>query len=145
MNTFTKTLLSISALMASPFLAATAYSATYAGQDCVAKTGVLTYDNTGAQNNGATAITISCPVPHLKDGGSTAVSPVIYFVNDGKIKSCFFDNFNIDTGNLWSWQSASGISRLAFPALSPTKAWSPYAFNCTLPAGSKVTGYYVGE
>jgi|GEM_PF-1998906 len=145
MKTITKTLLSASVLLAVPFLTNTAHAATYAGQDCVAKTGALTYDNTGAKNNGAVSIGISCPAVHVKDGGTAAVFPVIYFVNDGKTKSCFFDNFNIDTGGLWGWRSASGVRRLAFPALNPTKAWSPYTFNCSLPAGSKVTGYYISE
>jgi hypothetical protein len=34
---------------------------------------------------------------------------------------------------------------LVTPALTPTKPWSPFTFNCTLPAGSKVTGYYLSE
>lgn len=145
MKTFIKSLLPISLLMVASFLSTAAYSATYAGQDCVARSGSLTYLTTGAKNNGSSTIYISCPVARLKDFGTQAVSGVIYFVNDGKNKSCFFDNFNIDTGGLWKWTSASGTRRLAFPVLNPTKQWLPLTFNCSLPAGSHVTGYYINE
>ncbi len=57
----------------------------------------------------------------------------------------FFDNYNIDTGGLWKWTSKVGKRRLALPRLKVSKRWSPMAFNCSLPAGSKVTGYYVRE
>jgi hypothetical protein len=146
MKTSMKTLLSAAIFLASPFLVSTAHSATYAGQDCVAKTGVLTYDDTGAKNRSTTtAASISCPYVRLNDGSSAAAGGVIYFTDDGKSKSCFFDNFNIDTGGLWGWRSAAGVTRLAIPALSPTKPWSPFTVNCSLPASSKVIGYYLGE
>ena len=123
-----------------------AYSATYPGQGCVGRYGAsLYYSTTGAQNTGSSTISISCPVARLKDGGTAGVTPVIYFINDGKTKSCYFDNYNIDTGGLWSWTSASGVRRLALPTLSPTHSWYPLAFNCSLPSQSKVTGYYFSE
>jgi hypothetical protein len=123
-----------------------AHSATYAGQNCEGRDGAtLRYSTTGATNTTANTVNITCPVVHLKDGGTAGVDSVIYFVNDGKSKSCFFDNFNIDTGGLWGWTTASGVSRVVLPRLSATKAWSPYTFNCTLPSNSKVTGYYINE
>jgi hypothetical protein len=146
MKTSFKILFSASIILATPFLVSTAHSATYAGQDCVAKTGSLIYDNTGAKNRSTTvAASISCPYVRLNDGAASAAGGVVYFTNDGKTKSCFFDNFNIDTGGLWGWRSASGITRLAIPALNPTKPWSPFTLNCTLPASSKVTGYFLSE
>ena len=127
-------------------LSTNAYSATYAGQDCVAKNGAsLRYDSTGAKNNGTSTIHIACPVVRHKDGGTAPVYSVMYFKDDGKNKTCFFDNYNIDTGYLWKWTSKTGVRRLAMPKISPTKRWSPYAFNCSLPAKSKITGYYVSE
>jgi hypothetical protein len=117
---------------------------TYAGQDCVGRSGdTLTYDATGAINN-TKSIYISCPLVHQKDGGTAAAAAVIYFTG-AATKSCFFDNFNIDTGGLWRWTSASATTRMVLPTLTPTKAWSPYALNCYLPQSNKVTGYYIHE
>jgi hypothetical protein len=132
-------------VLAAASMANVAHSATYAGQDCVARTGTLTYLSTGARNNGAGAISISCPFTRTNDGGAAAAAGVIYFVNDGKSKTCFFDNYNIDTGGLWGWRSASAVTRLVTPALAPTKPWSPFVLNCSLPAGSQVTGYFLSE
>jgi hypothetical protein len=133
-------------MLASALLATQVQSATYPGQDCHGRNGAsLVYLGTGAINNDTSDIYITCPVVRLNDGGTAPVGAVIYFVDDGKTKFCYFDNFNIGTGAYWKWTSASGVGRLAFPQLSPTKQWSPYAFNCRLPGGSQVTGYYVGE
>ena len=120
---------------------------TYAGQACQSRTvgTALSYSTTGASNPSTSTILIACPATHLNDGGTGPADAVIYFLNDGKTKSCFFDNFNIDTGALGVFTSASGTSRLQFPTLNPTLAFQPYAFNCSLPAGSKVTGFYVDE
>ena len=122
-----------------------ANAATYPAQDCVAKSGALTYSSTNATNYGASAIGISCPFARMKDGSTTAAGAVAYFNNDGKTKSCFLDNYSIDTGGLLRWTSASGVTRLVLPAINPTSAWQPMVLNCSLPAGSRVHGYYLSE
>jgi len=123
------------------------HATTYAGQACVSKTAgaALTYQEAGARNLTTSPMSISCPAAHVKDGGTAAVDATIYFVNDGKPKSCFLDNFNIDTGSLAIWTSAAGTTRLVFPRLNPTLAFQPYVFNCSLPAGSSVNGFFVAE
>jgi hypothetical protein len=123
------------------------HATTYAGQACVSKTAgaQLTYLETGAKNLTASAMSIACPAAHVKDGGTAAVDATIYFVNDSKSKTCFLDNFNIDTGSLAIWTSAVGTARLVFPTLNPTLAFQPYVFNCSLPGGSSVNGFYVAE
>lgn len=127
-------------------LCANAYSSTtYPGQDCEARTGKLKYEAYGARNPGTAKINISCPLVRHNDGGSAPATSVVYFANDGKAKTCIFDNFNIDTGAAWGWTAATGVTRLVLPTLTPTKPWSPFVLNCTLPAGSKVTGYYLSE
>lgn len=127
-------------------LSTNAHSATYPGQDCQARSGAsLQYETTGARNTRSSTVSIACPLDRLKDGGTAAVAGVFYFVDDGKTKTCFLDNFNIDTGGTWKWTSRSGVRRLVLPVLTPTKAWSPLVFNCSLPPNSKVTGYYISE
>ncbi len=137
-------ILAILLSIAAATIVSEAQAVTYAGQDCVARSGdTLTYLTTGAYNT-TKAVAISCPIVHVKDGGSAAAAAVIYFTGTAS-KSCYFDNFNIDTGALWRWTSASATNRLVLPVLTPTKAWSPYTLNCSLPKGNKVTGYYINE
>ena len=122
-----------------------AHAATYAGQSCQATLGTLTYGSSNARNNAATGAAITCPVTRNRDNTTGPVSPVVYFIEDGKSKTCYFDNFNIDTGNLGVWTSASGTRRLALPTLATTVLFHPLTFNCSLPAGSAVVGYYISE
>jgi hypothetical protein len=90
-------------------------------------------------------MSISCPIVRSNDFGTAAVSAVIYFVNDGLTKTCFLDNFSIDTGGFGLWASASGVSRLVVPTLSSTLQWQPFALNCSLPPTGRVNGYFVSE
>jgi hypothetical protein len=77
------------------------------------------------------------------DGNSAPAGSVIYFINDGTTRTCFFDNFNIDTGGFAFWTTATNNNpRMVLPTINATKPWSPFALNCNLPAGSKVNGYY---
>lgn len=122
-----------------------AEAATFAGQSCVTRNKALTYSTGGAQNNSDDEIYISCPVTRNKDNTYGAMSAVVYFVDDAKKKTCFLDNFNIKTSDLWTWTSASGTERLELPELSYSKPLWPVTLNCKLPAGSKVTGYQFTE
>lgn len=128
-------------------LTASSDAATYAGQFCQSRTpGVsLTYTSSGATNNSASQILITCPLVRTKDFGTAAAAPTIYFVNDGITKTCFFDNFNIDTGSLGIWTTATGAARLVPPVLTTTLQYQPFTLNCTLPSGGRVNGYYLGE
>lgn len=128
-------------------LTASSDAATYAGQFCQSRTpGVsLTYTSTGATNNSGAAISISCPLERVKDLGTAAAGATIYFFNDGINKTCYFDNFNIDTGALGIWTSATGTTRLVPPTLTTTLQYQPFTLNCSLPAGGRVHGYYLGE
>jgi len=134
-------LLSLGAALFTPEVEAS----TYAGHGCDTRSLVLTKVRTGARNNNASAIAISCPLVRNSDGGTGTARSVIYFTNDGKSKSCFFDNYNIDTGGLGIWTGGSAVTRLALPPLVTTLRWQPLVLNCTLPAGSHVTGYALGE
>ncbi len=132
--------------LAGIILSTNVYSATYPGQACQPQRGKqIYYDFTGAKNTGNTYMWVSCPLTRHNDSGTGGIAPVFYFVNDGKLKTCYLDNVNIDTGYVWKWTSRRAVRRLALPVLSPTKAWSPVVFNCQLPPGSKVTGYYIAE
>ena len=133
--------------LGSMLFASESSATTYAGQSCNSSSaGVsLSYSDFGATNSSSSGISISCPLTRVKDGGTNSVSAVIYFVNDGKTKTCFLDNFSIDTGGLGVWTSVSGVSRMVFPTLSTTLQWQPLTLNCSLPAGSKVNGYFLAE
>lgn len=126
-----------------------ASAATYAGQSCQSRTdgASLAYRTHGAVNGGSGIILITCPATRALDfvGGEGDIDGTIYFVNDGRSKTCVFENFDIDTGGFGLWHSVTGVRRLAFPSLYPGRRWSPLTFNCTLPAGSTVIGYTVVE
>jgi len=129
------------------FLTSESRATTYAGQACQSESAglPLSYSTTGATNTSSSTIWIGCPTVRANDFGTAAVSAVIYFVNDGRTKTCYLDNFNIDIGSLGVWTSASGVSRLVLPTLSSTLAWQPLVLNCSLPSTSKVTGYFFSE
>lgn len=124
-------------------------AATYAGQSCQSRTSgaPLAYGTHGASNSGSNTILITCPATRTFDmvGGEGNIDGTIYFVNDGRSKTCVFENFDINTGGFGLWHSLTGVRRLAFPSLYPGRRWSPLTFNCTLPAGSTVVGYTVIE
>lgn len=133
--------------LGSMLLGSESSATTYAGQSCESTSPgkSLSYTPTGASNTSGSSMYISCPITRANDFGTAAASAIIYFVNDGLSKSCFFDNFSIDTGNLGIWTSMSGTTRLVFPTLSPTLQWQPFTINCSLPSGSRVNGYFVYE
>ncbi len=131
--------------LACGLVATNTYAATYPGQACQGQSATLAYSNTGARNATAAAMSISCPFVRTKDGGTAAAGAVAYFTNDGKTKSCYLDNFSIDSGALLKWSSTSGVTRLVLPTINPTAIWQPFALNCSLPAGSKINGYYFAE
>lgn len=142
-----KALLSLGViLLAGASQLSTADANTFSGQACVSKTsGVqLVYDSTSARNPSTSTINVTCPAPRLKDDGNAPAFAVFYFNNDGTSKTCFFDNFNIGTGTLGVWTSATGTGRLDFPALN-TVAWQPFTFNCSAPANARMTGYFIFE
>ena len=133
-------------ISAGTLLTSNVYSATYPGQACEKKFGGELYrTSTYAQNTSSSTINITCPFDRLKDGGTGSATAVVYFVNEGKNKTCYFDNFNIDTGGLGKWTSTSGVRRLVLPKINPTIRWSPFVINCSLPPNSKITGYYLAE
>jgi hypothetical protein len=143
-----KTLISSICLLSlgSLFLVSESDAATYAGQACESRSAGLglTYTSYGATNNNSSTIYITCPATRIRDDSTAAVSSSIYFVNDGRSKTCYFENFNINTGGVGLWAGKTEARRLEF-SLPATLRWYPYTFNCTLPAGSRVNGYHVGE
>ncbi len=142
-----KSALSMSVVLVGAMLLGKADAATYAGQACESRTsGVsLAYLNSGARNLSGSPMSITCPLTRNNDLNVAAATAVVYFVNDGQTKTCFFDNFNIDSGGLGIWTSGSAIARLQPPTIATTLRYQPFALNCSLPAGSQVNGYYLGE
>ncbi len=142
-----KSALSMSVLVVGAMFLGKADAATYAGQACESRTsGVsLSYVSSGARNLSGAPMSITCPLTRNNDLNVAAATAVAYFVNDGQSKTCFFDNFNIDTGGLGIWTSGSATGRLQLPTIATTLRYQPFTLNCSLPAGSQVNGYYLGE
>lgn len=140
-----KTLLGCLLALSSLYFMPDAEAATYPGQACISQQAgaPLTYGY-GAKNKNSHPVSISCPITRVRDNGTSLVNAVIYFVNDGQSKICNLQNFDIDTGGSGHGVHAIGVRRLVFPVLAPTK-YQPLAIYCSLPAGSQVTGYAVGE
>jgi len=140
-----KTLLGCLLALSSLYLLPDAEAATYPGQACISlQAGApLTYGY-GATNKNSHPLSISCPITRVRDNDTAAVNAVIYFVDDGRSKNCNLQNFDIDEGTSGHGVHAIGVRRLPFPVLTPTK-YQPLAIYCSLPAGSQVTGYAVGE
>ena len=127
-------------------LAFDAEAGTYPGQACVSTSPGYSVQaqRFGSRNDNAIPIWVTCPIHKQINVPSSMVIADVYFTNDDKFKLCYLDGFNIDTGGLSIWTSATGVTRLTLPTLRHIQRQA-LALTCLVPVSGQVNGYIARE